>query len=65
MCSKEERDKRIREMMEKKTRGKEEKMNKIVEKIIVTGNQDAELIKNSYGLQTQISARRLPKERSM
>ena len=50
MCSKEERDKRIREMMEKKTRGKEEKMNKIVEKIIVTENQDAELIKNSYGV---------------
>ena len=50
MCSKDERDKRIREMMEKKNKAKIDTMNSIVEKIVSTKNDDAKLVNNSYGI---------------
>lgn len=50
MCSKEERDRRIREIMEKKTKATTDKMNSIVEKIVVYVNEDAKIVNNLYGI---------------
>ena len=50
MCSKEERDQRIREMIKKRTDDKLEKMEEIVKKITPGENPNSEFISNSYGI---------------
>ena len=50
MCSKDERDKRIRAMMSRKTEIVTEKMNSVTEKIIATTNENSKFIENSYGV---------------
>lgn len=51
MCSKEERERRIREMMAGKLRAKTAHMEAVVEKITAMENENSQLIENSYGIQ--------------
>ena len=50
MCTKEERDKRIREIMSLKNKKIVEKMNSVIEKIDVKACQLPQIIENSYGI---------------
>ena len=50
MCSVEERDKRIRDMMSRKLGKKIDKMNSVIEKISMEVNENAVFISNTYGI---------------
>ena len=50
MCTKEERDKRIREMLSRKSEKTVEKMNSVAEKIEIKTAIAPQIIQNSYGI---------------